>query len=71
MEIAVIIPAMLKSLSRAVVWFSCGGASAIAAMYAVRKYPNCEVVYCDTGGEHESNKQFLLDVQKEIGKETT
>ena len=46
-----------------------GGGSAIAAMYAVRKYPNCEVVYCDTGGEHESNKQFLFDVQKEIGKE--
>ena len=34
-------------MSRAVVWFSCGAASAIAAMYAVKKYDNCDVVYCD------------------------
>ena len=52
---------------RAVVWFSCGAASAIAAKYAVKKYENCEVVYCDTGGEHPSNKQFLKDIEKWIG----
>ena len=58
-------------MSRAVVWFSCGGASAIASKLAVKKYDNCEVVYCDTGGEHESNKQFLKDVEKWINKEIT
>ena len=54
-------------MSRSVVWFSCGAASAIAAKYAVKKYENCEVVYCDTGGEHQSNGQFLKDVEKWIG----
>ena len=56
---------------RTVVWFSCGAASAVAAKYAVKKYKNCEIVYCDTGGEHPSNKQFLKDVEKWIGKDIT
>ena len=55
-------------MNRAVVWFSCGAASAIAAKYAIKKYDNCEIVYCDTGGEHPSNKKFLKDVEKWIGK---
>ena len=58
-------------MSRAVVWFSCGAASAITAMYAVKKYDNCEVVYCDTGGEHKSNYEFLLDIQDLIDREIT
>ena len=58
-------------MQRAIVWFSCGGASAIASKLAVKKYDNCEVVYCDTGGEHESNKQFLKDVEIWIDKEIT
>ena len=56
---------------RTVVWFSCGAASAIASKLAVKKYNNCDVVYCDTGGEHESNKQFLKDVEQWIDKEIT
>ena len=55
--------------NRAIVWFSCGAASAIASMYAVKKYDNCDIVYCDTGGEHQSNKKFLIDIEKLIGKE--
>ncbi len=39
-------------MSRIVVWFSCGAASAVAAKLAVEKYNNVMVVYCDTGGEH-------------------
>ena len=58
-------------MSRAVVWFSCGAASAIAAKYAVKKYDNCEVVYYDTGGEHPSNIQFLKDIEKWIGRGIT
>ena len=58
---------MLKSLIRTIVWFSCGAASAVAAKYAIKKYDNCEIVYCDAGGEHPSNKQFLKDVEKWIG----
>ena len=58
-------------MRRSVVWFSCGAASAIAAKLAVKKYTNCEIVYCDTGGEHESNKKFLKDIEKWIGKKIT
>tara|TARA_Y100001963_G_scaffold857_1_gene1191 strand:- start:4086 stop:4844 length:759 start_codon:yes stop_codon:yes gene_type:complete len=58
-------------MQRSVVWFSCGAASAVAAKLAVKKYSNCEIVYCDTGGEHESNKKFLKDIEKWIGKKIT
>jgi len=55
-------------MSRVVVWFSCGAASAVAAKMAVQEYGDrCVIAYCDTGGEHESNKQFLLDVQEWVG----
>ena len=56
---------------RTVVWFSCGAASAVASKYAIKKYKNCEIVYCDTGGEHPSNKQFLEDCENWIGKKIT
>ena len=58
-------------MSRSIVWFSCGASSAVAAKYAVKKYDNCKVVYCDTGGEHSSNKQFLKDCEDWIGKDIT
>ena len=54
---------------RHLVWFSCGAASAVAAIIAVKKYPNCEVIYCDTlKYEHRDNLRFLLDVEELIGK---
>lgn len=59
----------MEELPRIVVWFSCGAASAVAARLAVKEYGDrCVVVYCDTGGEHPSNKKFLLDVEKWIGQ---
>ena len=58
-------------MSRAVVWFSCGAASAIASKLAVKKYKNIDIVYCDAGGEHESNKKFLQNVENWIGKDIT
>ncbi|HDZ62320.1 MAG TPA: hypothetical protein ENH40_04150, partial [Nitrospirae bacterium] len=51
---------------RRVVSFSCGASSAVLAKIAVQRYENTVVVYCDTGGEHESNKRFLRDVQEWI-----
>lgn len=54
---------------RVLVWFSCGAASAVAAKLAVEKYPDCEVLYCDTlKYEHPDNIRFLHDVEKWIGK---
>lgn len=51
-------------------WFSCGAASAVAAKLAVEKYPDCEVLYCDTlAYEHPDNARFLSDVEEWIDKE--
>lgn len=55
---------------RHLVWFSCGAASAVEAKLDVEKYPNCEVLYCDTlKHEHKDNLRFLQDVEHWIGKE--
>lgn len=60
---------MDKKDKRVLVWFSCGAASAAAAKLAVEKYPECEVLYCDTlKYEHPDNIRFLSDVEKWIGK---
>ena len=57
---------------RSIVWFSCGAASAIAAKQSVKKNgENCDIENCDTGGEHESNKKFLKDIEKWTGKDIT
>ena len=55
-------------MDRALVWFSCGAASALAARLAVHKYgERAEVLYCDTlAFEHPDNRRFLLDVERWI-----
>lgn len=54
---------------RVLVWFSCGAASAVAAKYAVEKYPHAEILYCDTlKYEHEDNPRFMDDVARWVGK---
>ena len=59
-------------MQRVLVWFSCGAASAVAAKLAVDKYPDCQVLYCDTlAFEHEDNRRFLDDVSEWIGKPIT
>lgn len=59
-------------MSRTLAWFSCGAASAVAAKLTVEKYPDAEVLYCDTlKYEHPDNARFLLDVSLWIGKEIT
>lgn len=57
-------------MSRVLVWFSCGAASACAAKLAVDKYghENTHVVYCNTlATEHPDNARFMADVAKWIG----
>lgn len=59
-------------LGRVVCWFSAGAASAVAAKLAILKYRGVmpvHVVYCDTRGEHPSNKQFLAEVQEWLGQD--
>lgn len=58
-------------MSRIVVWFSCGAASACAAKLAVEQYfPGyVHVVYCNTLiSEHPDNIRFMQDVSQWIGK---
>lgn len=57
-------------MSRVLVWFSCGAASAIAAYETVRKYGDrCEILYCDTlAYEHPDNRRFMADVERWIGR---
>ena len=53
-----------------VLWFSCGASSAVAGKLAVDKYGNdVDLVYCDTGGEHESNHKFLKDCEEWYDRE--
>jgi hypothetical protein len=57
-------------MPRAIVWFSCGAASAVAAKLAAIDPPDglpVELVYCDTGGEHEDNVRFCRDVSRWVG----
>ena len=55
-------------MDRYVVWFSCGAASTVAAYLTLKYHPNAELVYTDTGSEHEDNKRYIADVEKWLGK---
>ena len=49
--------------NRVLIWFSCGAASAVAAKQGLEKYPDAEILYCDTlAYEHPDNMRFLQDV---------
>jgi 3'-phosphoadenosine 5'-phosphosulfate sulfotransferase (PAPS reductase)/FAD synthetase len=54
-------------MSRTVVWFSCGAASAVAGMLALRNYPDAVFAYCDTGAEDPDSRRFLSDVERWLG----
>lgn len=60
-------PSLYKG--RTLVWFSCGAASACAAKLTLERYPDAEILYCDTlAYEHPDNRRFLDDVSKWVGK---
>ena len=52
---------------RKICWFSCGAASAVAAMLT----PESELVYCDTGAEHSDNVRFMADVEQWLDRKVT
>jgi len=57
-------------MSRVLVHFSCGAASATAASYAVEKYPDCELIYCNTlKYEHPDNERFLYEISNWLDKD--
>lgn len=50
-------------VSRTVVWFSAGAASAVAAKLTLADRP-AVLVYCDPGSEHPDNARFLDDCER-------
>jgi hypothetical protein len=59
-------------VSRVVAWFSCGAASACASKLTLDKYPEAEVVYCNTiANEHPDNHRFMYEVEQWLGKAVT
>lgn len=59
------------AMSRILVWFSCGAASAVAAKKILELYPDhaVEIVCCDTRpSEHPDNYRFALDVERWLGR---
>lgn len=57
---------------RALVWFSCGAASAVAASITLReRRDGVELVYCDTRSEDADSKRFLADVERWLGVKVT
>src|SRR3972149_3662353 len=57
----------MAALSRTLVWFSCGAASAVAAKLTLASNPAAEPVYCDTGAEHPDNERFMADCERWFG----
>ncbi len=56
-------------MSRTVVWFSAGAASAVAAKLTLASVPKSEVfiVYTNPGSEHPDNERFLKDAAEWFG----
>jgi hypothetical protein len=54
-------------MSRTVIWFSCGAASAVAAKMTISNVPDAIPVYCETGAEHEDSKRFMADCERWFG----
>lgn len=59
---------IFKPSGRVVCQFSCGAASAVATKLAIEKYDSVEIVYCDTGSEHEDNARFIQDCEAWFGQ---
>lgn len=57
--------------ARTVVWFSCGAASAVAAMLTLREQPDAVLVYCDPGSEDQDSVRFRCDVERWLGVAVT
>lgn len=56
-------------MSRVLVWFSDGAASAVAAKLAIQKHGAVEVLKCDTTStEHPDNERFRVDVERWLGQ---
>ena len=58
-------------MSRVLCWWSTGAASYVAAMLALRQYPDALIVRCETANEDEDNYRFEADVQRRLNRPIT
>ena len=56
-------------MSRTVVWFSAGAASAVAAKLTLLGVPDAVLAYTDPGSEHPDNARFLDDCERWFKRE--
>jgi len=68
LESTVLLGSSVSPSGRVVSHFSCGAASAVATKIAMETYGTVEIVYCDTGSEHEDNKRFIKDCESWFGQ---
>lgn len=64
------IPGAAADQSRVIGWVSGGAASAVTCKLAIAKYglERVELIYIDTGSEHEDTERFLANVEVWFGK---
>lgn len=58
-------------MSRHLLWWSDGIASAITAMFYLKEHPDALIVLCDTGTEDEDNARFRAECMAWLGREVT
>jgi hypothetical protein len=58
-------------MTRVLIWFSSGAASAIAAQLTFRKWPDAIMVRCETNNEDPDNYRFEADVVKWLKRPVT
>jgi hypothetical protein len=55
-------------MSRAILWFGAGAASAIACALMLADRPDGLVTYCETNSEHPDNERFIGDCESRLFK---
>jgi hypothetical protein len=58
-------------MTRTLVWFSGGAASAVAAKIVLKTVPDAILVRCETGNEDPDNHRFERDVENWLGRKVT
>lgn len=55
-------------MTRTLIWFSAGAASAVATKLALAQHDNCHIARIDTGSEHPDNERFAKDCETWFGQ---
>ena len=62
---------MTPEQDRTLIWWSTGAASYVAAVIALREFPDALIVRCETGNEDEDNYRFERDAERLLGRKVT